>query len=104
MPEYLHECKACKKEFEDTYSIHKDPPTLCPLCGMDGQVKRLISDATFGKVLLSGTDLTSQIKKERSKLRNKIKNDENTKANVIGEDKYQQHVTDTERIKERYKS
>ena len=104
MPEYLHLCNACEKEFEDTYSITKDPPTVCPLCGIDGKVKRLISDATAGKVSLSGTDLTSQIKKERNDLRQKIRTNENAKANLVGEDKYQQHVVENQRISERYKS
>ncbi len=103
MPTYEHECNSCNGEFEDIYSIKADPPTLCPLCGVDGQVKRVISGDIAGRVLLSGTDLTNQMKKDRNKMKQKIKTDENVRANLIGESKYQEHVVNSERIEDRYK-
>jgi len=103
MPEYEHECTACNQEFELTYSIKADPPTLCPLCGVDGHVKRLISSDIHGKVNLSGTDLTNQMKTDRNKMRQKVKTDEKVRANLVGESNYQEHVSNTERIENRYK-
>lgn len=103
MPEYEHFCSACDKEFEQTYSIKADPPTVCPLCRIDGKVKRLISSDIHGKVNLSGADLTNQMKLDRNKMRQKVRTDENARANLIGEGKYQEHVVNTERIEDRYK-
>ncbi len=103
MPDYEHECMACNQEFEQSYSIKANPPTLCPLCGVEGQVKRLISSDITGKVLLSGTDLTSQMKKDRNKMRQKIKTDENAKANIVGESKYQESLVASQKIVDRYK-
>jgi putative FmdB family regulatory protein len=103
MPYYLHECKACNEEFEDFYSIVKDPPTLCPMCGVDGQVKRLISSATSGKVTLQGQELQQHIKDENKKNLHKFKTDERTRSNIIGEERYEASVKEKERINNRYK-
>lgn len=89
MPTYEHLCEACNEEFEDEYSILKDPPTTCPICKVDGKVKRLIS-LTNGVVELGHQEFKEQAVVDRKKLRNKLKNNENHKANIIGEDKYHQ--------------
>lgn len=103
MPYYPHVCNACNEEFEDFYSIVKDPPTLCPLCGVDGQVKRLISDGTSGKVTLQGHELQQHIKDEDKKNLHKFRTDEKFKANIIGESAFESSVKEKERINDRYK-
>lgn len=104
MPYYDHICQACNQEFEEFYSITKDPPTICSLCGVEGQVKRLISDAVHGSVKLEGQDLKKHIVSEREKLKKEISNNENTRANIVGEKKYQEQVVASEKLKERYKN
>lgn len=88
MPAYDHLCENCEKEFELEYSMKDDPPTLCPLCGVDGQVKRLISYATPGRVELSGKDFQNKIKEDAKSLARETVHNENLRANLIGENKY----------------
>lgn len=103
MPWYEHECLACHEEFEDLYSAQSPIPTLCPNCGVDGQIKRLIPSIVYGRVPLTGGDLKRQIQKESAQIKNKVKNDENLRANIIGETVYEQHVSAQQKIKDTYK-
>ena len=60
MPTYEHRAGCCGHEWEEFYSITTDPPTVCPSCKEEGQVKRLISGGSGrGIVTLSGGDLAA---------------------------------------------
>ena len=89
MPTYEHLCKACENEWEEFYSITKDPPTVCPKCKTKGQVKRLISGGSGrGIVVLTGRDLTEHCKAEGKRIAMEARTNENLKANLIGEENY----------------
>lgn len=105
MPFYPLLCKICNVEFEDFFSAHAPVPTLCtnPECGIDGYVQRLIPDVVHGRVPLTGRDLKASIKKETAALRNKVATNENVKANMVGEAKYQEHVVAMDKLKQTYK-
>ncbi|KKN70816.1 hypothetical protein LCGC14_0427080 [marine sediment metagenome] len=99
MPTYEHLCNACEYEWEEFYSIVKDPPTLCPECKMDGKVKRLISGGSGrGIVILTGHDLSAHCKAEGRKIARQAMKDENLKANLIGEEKYHNQLLQTSQI------
>lgn len=107
---YDHLCGNCKQEFELEYSVHASVPTICPLCNHDGQVKRLITYATPGKVELTGHDLKSHLKAEGKKLKAEAMRNENTLANLVGESKFQSNtkqlekdISNLERVKIRSK-
>lgn len=94
MPTYEHLCGACNKEFEDVYSINSDPPEICPLCNVSGQVKRLISGGSGrGIVELTGNDLAAHLRSEGKKLAASAGRDEKLLANLVGEDRYHQNQT-----------
>jgi|SRR6266581_2288832 len=103
MPIYGHICLACNEEFEDIYSSKAPVPTLCPNCGIDGQVKRQIPEVVHGRVPLSGQELKQQITKERNNMHAKVAKDENLRANIIGETAYEKHLTAQEKLKDTYK-
>jgi len=103
MPWYPHECLACHEEFEDLYSAQSPIPTLCPNCGVDGQIKRLIPSVTYGRVPLTGQDLKKQVKKDTAALRREIATNENAKANMVGEAAYEKHVKAIEKRKDDHK-
>jgi putative FmdB family regulatory protein len=44
---YDYFCKSCEKNFEFEQSIKDDPLTVCPKCGADSSVKRLITGGGF---------------------------------------------------------
>lgn len=84
MPWYEHLCHACQQEFEDLYSM-KDPiPTLCPLCGIEGKIQRLISLTAPGKVELTGMELKSKLQSEGKAMARSM--NENQFANLHGSD------------------
>ena len=82
MPSYDHICDACQHEWEDTYSIHDDVPTVCPQCGVDGKVRRLISVYGAVKVELHGRELVEKLWKEGKDLARKARTDENLAHNL----------------------
>lgn len=90
MPTYEHLCSACDSEFEDIYSINADPPTTCPLCNVEGKVKRLISGTAKGIVELGPQELQAHILSERVRIKKEFNKNENLRANIIGEAKYNQ--------------
>lgn len=88
MPLYEHICDECEHEWDDIYSW-KDPiPTVCPECGAEGNVRRLISLPSEGKVELSGPEFKAKLKADALKFKSQVKKDENLLANVVGESKY----------------
>jgi len=88
MPFYDHECGACGHIWEDFYSMVTDPPTVCPECKAEGQVKRLIPDNISVRVPLKGRELKAKIAEDSKKLAQQVKTDENLKANIVGEERY----------------
>lgn len=99
MPTYEHIGNCCGYEWEDSYSIKQDPPTVCPNCGVEGQVERLISFGHGGFIIsLKGHDLKQKIFSEAMAARKRAATDENFRANILGEDKYQAQVSQREAI------
>ena len=88
MPTYDHFCSRCSGSFEDIYSMKDPVPTKCPLCQEEGFVKRLISRPAKGVVELTGQDLLTHVKEEAGKAVLEARQNENFKANFIGESKY----------------
>lgn len=105
MPFYDLICHRCNVEFEDFFSAHAPVPTLCPNpeCGIDGYIQRLIPAIVYGRVPLTGQDLKKQIKKDTASLRREVATNENVKANMVGEAKYQEHVVAMDKLKQTYK-
>jgi len=103
MPFYTMLCHACNHEFEDFFSAKAPVPTLCPNCNVDGYVQRLIPSIVYARVPLTGQDLKQQIKKEAAQIKAQVSTNENLRANIVGEQKYEQHVKATEKLKETYK-
>lgn len=89
MPTYEHVCDNCEEEFEDIYSMKDDPPTLCPICGVDGWVRRIISIPAVGIVELTGGDLKNKLIEDGRKMKRHAQSNEKALANLVGEDKYQ---------------
>ena len=91
MPTYEHLCKACDYEWDDVYSMVVDPPTICPSCEEDGQVKRLISGGSGrGIVILKGGDLRAKLMGDAQQARMRARTDEKFRASIIGDEKYHQ--------------
>lgn len=84
MPTYLHICKECNQEFEDTYSIHASVPTICPLCNTEGKVQRLIYGNTSANVKLEGRELVTKLWKEGKELARQARKDETLANNLYG--------------------
>jgi putative FmdB family regulatory protein len=83
MPGYEHICEKCQHEWEESYSIKANPPTLCPSCNEDGFVKRLISGGNGrGIVILTGGDLRAKLQSEGQALRKAASKNENLAANL----------------------
>lgn len=92
MPTYQHSCcnEECKHEFEDFYSITKDPPTTCPKCGQE-TVKRVIADnSSRGIVELYGEDLKEKVKSDAAKLKRDMHKSEKIYSNLLGDSKMEQ--------------
>ncbi len=88
MPEYEHLCHACQGNFEDFYSVHDPIPSKCPLCQVEGQIQRLISCRSKGKVEMSREELKKFIQNEAASAVQRARVDENYRANLIGEERY----------------
>jgi putative FmdB family regulatory protein len=102
MPTYDHACYECEYEWEDVYSIHADPPTVCPKCG--GKARRVINTAPACKVKLEGAELKRHIKEERKKIKHQLKSDESLRANLMGEDKFHNTETNVKKVGEELRS
>lgn len=90
MPTYEHECLVCKEEFEDFYSTTAPIPP-CPKCG--GEAKRLICGTSKGKVELTGAEYAEKVKADTRQLKREMRTNENLRANLIGESRYNQLTT-----------
>ncbi len=47
MPIYEYECKFCSHKFELLQKISDPVPSVCPNCGKEGGIHKLISEASF---------------------------------------------------------
>ncbi|MDP2685254.1 MAG: zinc ribbon domain-containing protein [bacterium] len=99
MPTYEHICLSCEHEWDEFYSINRDIPQMCPSCNAEGQVKRLISGGSGrGIVVLTGRALNAHMKSEGRKMAKAAANNENLRANLIGEDRYHNQLLQTSRL------
>lgn len=104
MPVFETKCDNCEHEWEDIYFPGEALPTVCPECGAEGQVRKLISLPANGRVELYGHDLKSKLKEDGRKLKSDALKNENVLANLVGESKYHAHeVQRAEAKKERPK-
>ena len=89
MPTYLYKCSTenCKNypEFEEFHSISSKLDN-CPQCG--SEVTRLINCEGGAKVELFGQDFVDKIKSDAKKLKKEVHSNENTMANLVGENKF----------------
>lgn len=94
MPTYEHKCldEKCNFEWEDMYSIKKDPPTTCPKCKQE-TAKRVISLGGKGIVELVGQELVDKCKSDAKQLQKDASKDDKIYANLLGESRYQQIQT-----------
>lgn len=99
---YYHLCKSCNHEWEESYSIKEDPPKICPQCKVEGLVQRLITGAPAVKMILSASEFKQSLKESKHKIQKEIGKNENFKANLAGEDKYQSFKSENDRIKTKY--
>lgn len=88
MPTYEHMCKSCDYEWEDTYSMTKDPPTICPQCQKETAM-RVISGGGHGKMVLNDAEWKESLKDETRKFKKELYSSEKAYSNFISESKYQ---------------
>ena len=98
MPTYEHLCNTCKHEWEDVYSIVKDPPKECPACKAE-TVTRLCSLGAKGVVELTGQELVDKTKDDIRKLKTEMHKSDKVYANMLGDDKY--HALQTKMDKQK---
>lgn len=91
MPSYEHICDnpECNNEWEDFYSIVKDPPTTCPKCNQE-TARRIISGGSGKGIMeLTGDELKDKVKADTQKLKKEMHNSEKVYSNILGESKYE---------------
>lgn len=91
MPTYLFLCtlKECQHEWEEFLNMSDPIPNVCPKCLALNSTKRLISGGSGrGKVVLTGNELKEKLDQEANEMRKEIYSNENSLANIIGEEKY----------------
>lgn len=98
MPEYDHECYECQYAWQDIYSVNKEPPTICPKCG--GKARRVILSVPAVKMVLNRQEMQEYIKEERKKIKKQTEKDENFKANLMGEESYNNTQNNIKKIGE----
>jgi len=82
MPIYEYECRFCSHKFELLQKINDPIPTVCPNCGKEGGIHKLISEASF-ELKGSGWYVTDYKKEkqtqtqETEKSKNSVKKDAN---------------------------
>lgn len=85
MPTYEHLCGNCKHEWDEVYGMTVDPPTVCPKCGTDGKVKRLISGGSGPGIMRKTTgEIKSNLAADTRAMKERAKTDENFLANLVG--------------------
>ena len=95
MPVYELECVKCNNAWEEIFGPWEDLPP-CPKC-KSSEVKRLISLTAPGRVELTGHDLKTKVLADSKKDLARTRTDENFRANLVGEDKYQVNVSNLEK-------
>jgi putative FmdB family regulatory protein len=80
---YEHKCYDCGHEWEESYSIHADPPTTCPSCQKEGHVRRLITGAPAVKVKLGHKEKKAQLRQEAKEMKHKYNTDEKFRARTL---------------------
>lgn len=98
MPTYSHICtdETCSHEWEDVYSIKKDPPKICPRCNKE-TAQRTISLSSKGIVELHGQDFVDKTMEDGRKFKEEVYKSEKLYANILGEDRYQRIQTKLDR-------
>jgi len=91
MPTYNHICNSeeCQHEFEDFYSITKDPPTTCPKCNKETVVRVISDNSSRGIVELTGQEYKDKVMADASKLKKDAQKSERVYSNLLGETKYE---------------
>lgn len=89
MPTYEHICenKECNNEWEDMYSITKDPPKTCPKCNQETASRVISGGSGKGQMVLTDDEFKASLKGEVEKIKKRAVKDENYMANLIGEDR-----------------
>jgi putative FmdB family regulatory protein len=89
MPTYPHICHECNHEWDDFYSIKAAPPTVCPKCGTEGKVERLIAGGSGRGIMdVTGEELRQKLDKEAQDMVRECSTNEKMLANIVGENKY----------------
>lgn len=90
MPNYEHKCtdENCGHEWEEFYSIKADPPKVCPECKLETAMRLISGGSGKGIVELTGHDLKDKIKSDVQGMKHRMRNDENYRANLVGEDRF----------------
>jgi putative FmdB family regulatory protein len=98
--EFRHDPQECKHEWEEFLSMSAPNPTHCPKCGAEGNITKLISGGSGkGIVELSGQDLVDSVKSGAKQLGRDAMRNENTYANLLGNDRYESLQTQIDRNK-----
>lgn len=101
--EYKHKVEICNHEWEEWKSITKCMPTSedkCPKCGQAGDIELQVSGGSGkGVVELTGRDYINKVKADAKDFKREVYSNENTYANVLGNDKYQQLQTQMDKRK-----
>ena len=93
MPIYEYECtnpdcQMYDNKWEEFQFISEEAITICKHCKTHSAVKALSLPA-LGLVELTGQDYIKKMQNDVKSLSQKAASDENTYANLLGEDKYQ---------------
>lgn len=104
MPTYVHICtdEKCNHEWEDFYSITKDPPKICPQCNQETAQRVISGGSGKGQMVLTDEEFKAGLKDEVRKIKKDMHSNANTYANFLGEDKYHQIQTQMDRRKKGY--
>ncbi len=100
MPTFEFECEECEYQWEDIVFSHEPLPTICEHCKTEGKVKKIMSIPATGIVELTGHDLKTKIKSDAKKLTQGAAKNENTLANLVGENRYQGNLSMQKKIKD----
>jgi len=99
MTTYEHICDACSYEWDEVYGMTVDPPTLCPDCGVEGKVSRLISGGSGPGIMRKSVgEIRANMASDIRALKIRANTDENFRANLVGEENYNQRVLKTEAL------
>jgi putative FmdB family regulatory protein len=92
MPLIELQCDDCKHEFEDFYNAYNPKIEECPKCNSKNLTQLISMCKTKGSVELTGAELNASVKEATNKMRQRLHKDENFRANVIGEARFNKQV------------